>query len=583
MSLTETAFPARPATDRRRMPALRLASDVLRGTDRLWRLPDRVFLVAATVVALILRVPRLGIRYWGDEAITVGIASRPLHEIPLYLRFDGSPPLYYVILHWWMALFGTSEVATHSLSLMMSLIAIPVAWWCAATLFGPRAAKPAALLAAVFPYLTYYGTETRMYVLVGILSMVALTAWARALQAPAGDASLRVGVGWRRWLLRGDPGRRWLGLAIVASAAVLYTHDWGLFLVAVFVAVGAGCAWVSGARVLGQRTVVYAVAVTLAYVPWLPSFWRQLRSTGAPWSPHPSVGDLIVDPFNVAFSAAWPAGLFGLIVGVIALNAVRPRRPSLALDGQTELERRPVSRWIWAVARSPLAVSAVIVVATALMGWVVAQFVHSWAPRYLGVALVPGIVVMAGVFTATQLGRRVLVVASTLMAATALPVLFDPPAASDSKSNVAMIDEAVRGRLAPGDLVITTALSELPVIAYYLPVGLHYATPIGLVPDPRVVDWKDLPERLSAADPVTGLATLLSSVPVGGHVLLVNPLSWVGTETPPQYQAAVEAEGIAVSNDVLQDPDYAVIQTIRPSHPSHVANPVEGILLRRTG
>jgi mannosyltransferase len=537
----------------------RMAGRLVRRADALWQVPDRVFLAAMAVVAVVLRVPRLGIRYWGDEAISIGIASRPLHEIPRYLRFDGSPPLYYVLLHYWMAVFGTSEVATHTLSLILSLMVIPAAWWCARTLFGSRAAKPAALLASVFPYLVYYGTETRMYVLVALLSMVAVTAWVRALQTP---------------------GRRWLWGAVAASVAVLYTHNWGLFLVAACVVVGLAAARLQRNRALQRRSLVYAAAVTVAYLPWLPSFWWQLHSTGAPWAPRPGVLDFFADPVFVALSGGSPvmfavACPLTLVAVAAAILHLRRSREGSQVDGAA-------TRWAW-LTNSALAAGAALVVTTAALGWVAGQFVHSWAPRYLGVALGPLVVMLAGLFGATGRGRRWLCLAAVGMVATALPVLFDPPAAADSKSNVARIDAAMRGQLAPGDVVITTAMSELPVIAYYLPKGLRYATPLGLVTDPRIVDWQDLSARLSAADPTTALARILTSVPVGGHVLLIDPLSWASTEEPPEYQGTVAAEGIAVNNDVLQDPAYAVVQTVRPVHAGDIANPVEGVLFVKTG
>src|SRR3954469_16859720 len=46
----------------------------------------------------------LGHRLWMDEGIAVGIASHPLAQIPGVLRLDGWPPLYYAVLHAWMAL-----------------------------------------------------------------------------------------------------------------------------------------------------------------------------------------------------------------------------------------------------------------------------------------------------------------------------------------------------------------------------------------------------------------------------------------------------------------------------------------------
>ena len=49
-------------------------------------------------LSLLLRSTQLGIGFWIDEGLSVGIADRPLSDIPFALREDGSPPLYYLSL-----------------------------------------------------------------------------------------------------------------------------------------------------------------------------------------------------------------------------------------------------------------------------------------------------------------------------------------------------------------------------------------------------------------------------------------------------------------------------------------------------
>lgn len=517
-------------------------------------------------LAAALRIPRLWIHYWGDEAISIGIADRSLHQIPNYLRYDGSPPLYYLLLHGWVRMFGTSEAATHTLSLLISLALIPVLWWSARSLFGRRAARAAALLGAVFPYLSYYGTETRMYVLVGLFAVVAFTGFIKALQAPAGDAP----AGWRGWLLVGDPARPWLAAAVLASIALIYTHNWGLFLVVSLVIVGVSCAHYSRERVRLRRTVVYLVVVVLAYLPWLPSLIWQARYTGAPWAPRPGVLDFIADPVWIAFELAFPVAIIGLIIAIVGIRRAAGR------------EETPAMRPVWLV-RSPLAVGWVAAVLVGVLGWTAGQFVHSWAPRYLGVGVVPAVALLAATFVATRLGRRCLPYVALAMALTAVPVLVDPSGAASSKSNVATVDRALGANLRPGDLVITPALAQMPVIAYYLPPGLRYATPLGLLDDPRVVNWDRLPSRLAAADPTTDLAAVLRSVPVGGELLLVDPLTYSSSGTPAPFAGTVKAEGVAVNTDIFQDPAFTQVRTVKPRHASDTNSPVEGILFRKTG
>ena len=54
-------------------------------------------------LSLLLRSRELWIGFWIDEGLSVGIADRPLSHIPTALHEDGSPPVYYMLLHFWMA------------------------------------------------------------------------------------------------------------------------------------------------------------------------------------------------------------------------------------------------------------------------------------------------------------------------------------------------------------------------------------------------------------------------------------------------------------------------------------------------
>src|SRR3954462_5089991 len=84
---------------------------------------------ALVAVSLLLRTTQMGIGFWIDEGLSVGIADRPLSDIPLALGTAASPPLYYMLLHFWLDIGGNSEAGVRALSLLCALLAIPVAWW----------------------------------------------------------------------------------------------------------------------------------------------------------------------------------------------------------------------------------------------------------------------------------------------------------------------------------------------------------------------------------------------------------------------------------------------------------------------
>src|SRR5437868_3193704 len=102
-------------------------------------------LVVLLAISAFVRTRNIGGQFWMDEALSVGISSHSLAAIPGVLRHDGSPPLFYLLLHVWMSVFGPSESATHALSLLFGLLTIPIAMWAGWSLFGRRAGIMAAI------------------------------------------------------------------------------------------------------------------------------------------------------------------------------------------------------------------------------------------------------------------------------------------------------------------------------------------------------------------------------------------------------------------------------------------------------
>src|SRR3954467_10063786 len=109
---------------------------------------------------------------WADEVLSVNIAKLPLARITDALRQDGAPPLYYLLLHAWMSVFGTGAVAVRALSALFSVLSLPVAWLLGRRLGGPRVAVALTLLLASSPFAVRYASETRMYSLVVLLVLL---------------------------------------------------------------------------------------------------------------------------------------------------------------------------------------------------------------------------------------------------------------------------------------------------------------------------------------------------------------------------------------------------------------------------
>ena len=78
----------------------------------------------------------------GVDGMVVGHHGNrlPIADIPAALRHDGHPPLYYVLLHLWMRLFGQGDVAVRALSGVWSLLLFPLVWVAGRRFGGTRVA-----------------------------------------------------------------------------------------------------------------------------------------------------------------------------------------------------------------------------------------------------------------------------------------------------------------------------------------------------------------------------------------------------------------------------------------------------------
>ena len=237
-------------------------------SDRHRAVLSRALLVFCFLGVIASFIARLAVRspLWLDEALTVNIAKQPLDSIPTLLRKDGAPPLFYWMLHGWMQLFGSSDLAVRSLSTLFAFGSVILAWPVARRRGGMKAAIPAVVLVSVAPFSVRYGSEARMYSLLMFEVLLGLFIVDRVLD------------GRRRWLV---------GLPFV-SAALALTQYWGIWVVVVFVGF-AGGHWLWDRRTsTGKSPWVLIGSATalggIGFLPWLDAFRFQAAHTGTPWA-----------------------------------------------------------------------------------------------------------------------------------------------------------------------------------------------------------------------------------------------------------------------------------------------------------
>ncbi len=500
-----------------------------------WLVPA-LFVLGLVAISLVLKTRALGSSLWMDEGLSIGIASQPLFDIPHVLRVDGSPPLYYMLLSVWIKVFGSGPAETQGLSVALALLAIPGAFWAGWSLFGRRAGYICAALFAFNGFLTVYAQETRMYALMVTLSLLVTALY------------LHVFVYGRR---------RYLPAFSIVLALMLYTHNWAMFVTA-----GALIAlvpiWLQSddRRTLVRNVLLGFGGALLLYLPWVPTLIHQVLHTGAPWLNSPRFGA----PVQISKTL-----LGGLAVTVALLLA--------AGSGLSDVLKRQVRD----KEKQAALTAAALCVGTLAVAWLFSQFSPAWTTRYLGVALGP--ILLIGALGLARAGNLGLVALAIVVGIWAVPKTFD----LTHKSNAADLGKAASPMLHPGDLVISMQPEQTPLIDYHLPGKLRYATPMGAVANPKVMDWTDSQDRLVSATTARNLEPLLANLRPHGRVLLVHPVTTSVDDWDAPWTQLVRRRSAQWGEALARDTGFKRVKVVPPFYRRATRIGIRGVLYEKTG
>lgn len=194
---------------------------------------------------------------WRDEAFSVLMAKHtPLQILKLSAQ-EFNSPLYYLLLHFWMTLFGTSEVAIRLLSFIPHLL-LTIFVYRLSHLFVNRSwSWFATLVVFLNPMLLTYAFEARGYSWFALFATLSILLFYQ---------------------------RRWLPY-IVVSVLGVYTHPYMLLVLLVeivFLIFGNSFKQKELAAYF-PRFRVALLTIFLLYAPWIPILFHQWLASRESW------------------------------------------------------------------------------------------------------------------------------------------------------------------------------------------------------------------------------------------------------------------------------------------------------------
>ena len=165
-------------------------------------------------IGLILRLHDLGREsFWFDEVYSIDMARQNLVGIvkTIYVESDNNPPLFYMIMHFWVKIFGISESTFRFPSAIISSFSVLVIYKLGKLLFNKNIGLFAALLLATSVFNITYAQEARAYSSMVFLALLSIYFFFQMIAT--GKRSHTIGY-------------------LVTSILLIYIHYYGLFFIA---------------------------------------------------------------------------------------------------------------------------------------------------------------------------------------------------------------------------------------------------------------------------------------------------------------------------------------------------------------
>ncbi len=216
-------------------------------------------------VALVIRLYHIGtLSIWYDESFSIVLADKSVASLYEIAKADVHPPLYYILLHFWMKIYSGAAFL-RLFSVLFSIAAIVVTYFVAKEIFDNKVALLASFFLSIAPLFVHHSQEIRMYsLLMFFLMMASYFLWMFVKKGKFFDC---------------------LGY-VLCSVCALYTHYFALFLIV------AQISYLVFTDVLKKdiikRLIVRLLIIfsmLLLYKPWLSIFFTHIQ-TGTGSSAH---------------------------------------------------------------------------------------------------------------------------------------------------------------------------------------------------------------------------------------------------------------------------------------------------------
>lgn len=221
------------------------------------------------ILAICVRFIGLGTESaWIDEAYSINLAQQSIGQIIQGTAADQHPPLYYLILHFWL-IFGDNVTVARSFSAFLGFILVLQVMFFGWKISDFSLGIGAALMVALSPLAVWYSQEARQYMLLACLTTASTIELWNCLQ------------GQKRWVL-----------FCFFSILAIYTQYFAVFIFLAQAVIIVIWSLRKHDSHLMVPFIISFIGVGIVFIPWLPTAINQFSYHTMPWISEPAVGQV---------------------------------------------------------------------------------------------------------------------------------------------------------------------------------------------------------------------------------------------------------------------------------------------------
>lgn len=215
-----------------------------------------LYLFVIVIIAAGLRLYHLTYQsLWYDELHSV-IGASPANDISTIIEYckKDQPPAFFILLHYWFKLFAYNDYYARLLAAIIGIAGVVAIFFMGKELSNTRTGLLASFITALNWFHLYYSQEVRFY---GLLFLLTTLSFLYLIRSARNSTIVN------------------LILYILSSVTLLYTHYFGMVVMVTQLLI---FIWLICSKQLERKTLLYGmvagISIILAFVPWIPTVWR---------------------------------------------------------------------------------------------------------------------------------------------------------------------------------------------------------------------------------------------------------------------------------------------------------------------